>query len=822
MSQPRSGVVSVVMVNFRGSDDTLSAVKFLHDLKWPAELLEIIVVENGSGDGSADRLRAESSGFLLVESPTNLGFAGGCNLGVSRSSGEFVAFLNNDARPDEQWISAALALFSESPSIGAVASKVVDWDGVLVDYIGSAMTWYGQGYKPATGEPVPSDSDEPRDVLFGTGSAMFVRRTVFDQLRGFDERFFMFFEDVDFGWRLNLAGHRFAYAAKSVAYHKHHASMAGYGEHKEHYLLERNALYTLYKNASDETLASALPATMALAVRRGISRAGVDSTKFDLRMSGPDDVSLEIGADAVAPLFAIDQFAEHLPALHADRKLIQSSRRVSDAAIWRLFGEADAPIFHQADYLRGYENIVVTFDVALAPRSTRVLIITGDPIGTRLAGPAIRAWNMAQILSKEHDVTLVTFSRLEPIVAGFEVASVRPGDDRTFSKFEKWADVIVFQGDAMAVFDSLRRTHKIVVVDVYDPMHLEQLEQSRGLGAGLWHQAVENATMILNEQLERGDFFLAASERQRHFYLGQLAGLGRVNTATYNADSDLRGLIDVVPFGMSDVRPVHTRNVLRGVRPGISSDDKVIIWGGGLYNWFDPETLIRAIARLSVDRPNVRLFFQGTKHPHPGVPEMDVVARSRALAVELGVLDRHVFFNDSWVEYNDRQNYLLEADAAVSTHFEHVETTFSFRTRVIDYLWAELPMVLTAGDHFAELATREGTGLVVPANDVDALVSALDRVLFDEPLRADMRANISRVRDRFTWDRVLDPLVAFLRNPSVARDREPDAISANIHRGVRIRQRRSGLLYDIKRTTHYLKNGGPGLVLVKIRNRFRR
>lgn len=815
-----TGVVSVVLVNFRGTDDTITAVAGLRELDWPAERLEIVVVENGSGDDSAARLRAVP-GIVLVESADNLGFAGGCNLGVAHSTGEVVAFLNNDARPDTAWISAAMAAFAKSPRIGAVASRVLDWDGKLVDYLGSAMTWYGMGYKPLTGDPIPSTPDPARDVLFGTGSAMFVRRDVFLELGGFDERYFMFFEDVDLGWRLNLRGWRYAYAPASTAYHKHHASMSSYGSHKEAYLLERNALYTLYKNAGDAMLAEALPAAMALAVRRGVVRAGLDSQEFELVRRGPDDADQTVSRLGLVPLYAIDRLVEELPGLKADRDAVQASRVVSDAAIWRLFGKADAPITQEADYVRGYENIATTFDVTHGPTATKVLIITGDPIGAKLAGPAIRAWNMAERLSVSHDVTLLTLSGAEAVSAPFAVEHVAPGDDRRFAPFEAWADVILFQGHAMAVFDALRRTSKIVVVDIYDPMHLEQLEQARELGKATWQKAVGDATDVLNQQLERGDFFLAASERQRHFYLGQLAALGRVSPAVYDGDPDLRRLLDVVPFGLSSTPPVHERDVLKGVRPGIGANDKVLLWGGGLYNWFDPETLIRAVAQVAERHPEIRLFFQGTKHPHPDVPEMEVVARSRHLAEELGVLDRAVFFNDSWVEYTDRQNYLLEADAGVSTHFEHIETTFSFRTRILDYLWAGLPMVVTDGDHFAELIAREGLGVVVPAEDVDALAAGIERVLYDDAFRSAAIANVVRVREDYTWERVLEPLERFIAHARPAADRVGPRASVAV-RGPRARRTHSGLRHDLGQAAHYLRNGGPGVVFAKIRRRLGR
>ncbi|HEY0248880.1 MAG TPA: glycosyltransferase [Gryllotalpicola sp.] len=828
MSDQKNASVSAILVNFRGADDTISAIAQLKAQDWPAGQLEIVVVENASGDDSAERIRNAHPDIVLVESDENLGFAGGCNLGVSRSTGEFLAFLNNDARPEQGWIATAIARFGRDARTGAVASKVLDWDGKLVDYIGSALTWFGQGYKPLTAQPIPSNADLAKDVLFGTGSGMFVRRSAYEQLGGFDERYFMFFEDVDLGWRLNLAGWRFVYEPRSVVYHKHHASMSSFGEFKEQYLLERNALFTLYKNLGEEELAIALPATLALAVRRAVARGELDSTALDLRKAGGDtEPTMPVAKSTMAGVFAIDQFVAQLPSLRESRARIQATRVVPDSRVWPLFGQMDAPSYGSEYYLEGYDAIMKAFDVASGPLATRVLIITGDPIGAKMAGPAIRAWAMAEALAESNHVTLVTLSGTEEMDAPFDVVHVRPGDERAMRKLEQRADVIVFQGLAMALFDTLRKTKKIIVADIYDPMHLEQLEQGRELGEVQWNRQVVDATGVLNEQLRRGDFFLAASERQRHFYLGQLAALGRVNPANYANDPDLEHFIDVVPFGLSSTPPAHERDVLKGVLPGIGKNDKVLLWSGGLYNWFDPKSLITAVAQVAKTHPDVKLFFQGTKHPHPGVPEMGIVAESRELARELEVEDVNVFFNSSWVDYAERQNYLTEANAGVSTHYAHIETTFSFRTRILDYLWAGLPMVVTEGDHFAELVAREGLGVVVPAQDVQALADAIEKVLYDTRFAAAARRNIARVRIAFEWEHVLKPLVDFVAAPYHAADLVASGAVADYEAVTRTTRSdpftaRRGLAHDVEVALYYLRNGSGKVVVNKVGSRIRR
>ncbi|MEB0001339.1 glycosyltransferase [Cryobacterium sp. 10I1] len=827
LKKQRPGVVSVVLVNFRGAEDTIECVRGLLELDWPRELLEIIVVENGSGDDSLVRLQDIAGDVVLVESEINTGFTGGCNLGVARSTGEFVAFLNNDARPDIGWIREAIATFSGGANIGAVASKVLDWDGDKVDYIDGSITWYGMGYKPHAGETDRGAWDDEKDVLFGTGAAMFIRSSVFHELGGFDDSFFMFYDDVDLGWRLNLLGYRFRFQPKSLAFHKHHASMNKFGNFRETYLLERNALYTLYKNLDDESLAQVFPGALLLATRRAVARGSLDSTSLDIRKPGNDDeATLPISKQTMAGIYAVDQFVELLPEMRAARAKVQETRAVSDRQLKSLFGNTDEPAYPIEGYLRGYEKIVDNLGQLSIVGRRHILVITGDPVGYRMAGPAIRAWNIAKLLSEDHDVRLLSMSKAVALDDMVEVGVISHHHPSSVDEHEKWADVIIVQGHALELFPSLETSKKVLVVDVYDPLQLEQLEQGRGQTLALWDKQVTEAKDALNHQLLLGDFFLCASERQRHFWLGQLSALGRVNPYTYSRDNDLDTLIAVAPFGIPSEEPVHLHPAMRGVVPGIGADDKIIIWGGGIYNWFDPNTLIRSVAKLAVEHPNIRLFFMGVKHPNPLVPEMEVVGAARALSDELGLSGKHVFFNETWVPYEDRQDYLLEADLGVSTHFQHVETTFSFRTRILDYLWAGLPIVTTDGDSFGSLVAGESLGAAVPERDVDALAAAIATYLYDDESVLAARNNVARVRQSFTWDKALAPLVEFCRAPQHAADKKL-AVEKKDKRGKLGAQktpklevvRHTGLRRDFGRVAYYFRQGGPGAVIERVQAR---
>ena len=809
-------------MNYRRPEDTLACLRAFDDVDWPADHLELVVVDNASGDGSAGVIRAGAPGVTMVESGVNTGFAGGCNLGARSCSGGYLAFINNDARPAPRWIAAAVDVLEREPGVGAVASKVLDWEGQVVDYVDGSLAWFGMGYKREVGRADSVDYDQAHDVLFATGSAMFVRAGLYRRLGGFDPRYFMFYEDVDLGWRINLLGAKVRYVPTSVAYHRHHASMQGYGAWREHALLERNALFTMYKNYEDDTLAAALPAALLLSVRRAVSRGADDLTSLDLAVAGRGDESptLEVSKETLTSTFAIDSFLEELPRLKEDRRRIQESRRRTDAELFPLFRRVIEPAYSDARYVAGHDAVVEAFGIQDIFQSRhRIAIVTSEPVTAAMAGPAIRAWSIAAALSLEHDVELATLGASTLEHDRFRCRSV---GERDLRALEQWCDVLIFQGMVMTPFPWLARSRKVVVADLYDPFHLAELERAGEGPQPERQESVAACVTELNSQLARGDFFLCASEKQRILWLGHLAGVGRINPETYDSDPALRSLLAVVPFGLSDTPPVRARPAIKGVFPGIGPADKVVLWGGGIYDWLDPITLLRAVDRVRRTVPEVRLVFLGLLHPNPAVPEMRMAVAARELSEELGLTGSHVFFNERWVDYGDRQNYLLDADIGVSTHLDHIETSFSFRTRLLDCVWAGLPIVATAGDTLSELVDRRALGLTVPPGDVSALEEALLRLLDDDALAATCRENLTALAPELSWDRVLSPLRAFCRTPRRAADLEESLGPPELSRRFEpVARYRPTLAEDIALARSYLREGGAVEVVKRAGGRLR-
>jgi len=392
----------------------------------------------------------------------------------------------------------------------------------------------------------------------------------------------------------------------------------------------------------------------------------------------------------------------------------------------------------------------------------RVLVLSTDPIGPEMPGPAIRAWHLAQAVGEHADVTLASTVSVE---GSHPNADLRLAYGPALTEMITAAEVTFAPSALVYMAQDLRAGPNPVAVDIYDPVHLENLEMG-GPDQADHDRAVTRQAGVLNAALRRGDFFTCASERQRDFWLGSLAALGRVNPYTYDGDPLLTGLVSVVPFGLPDEPPRRRGPGLRGVLPGVEVGDKVVLWGGGVYNWLDPAAVVRAVDRLRHRVPEVRLVFLGMNHPNPGIPAMKVASDLVDLSAHLGLTGKYVFFNPGWVPYQRRADFLLDADVAVSTHLDHLETRYSFRSRVLDYLWAGLPMVLTGGDVLTDQVAGAGLGVAVAAGDDLALEDALARMLADPP----PKERFAPLARQYTWATVARPLIEFCLQPHRAAD----------------------------------------------------
>jgi glycosyltransferase involved in cell wall biosynthesis len=403
-----------------------------------------------------------------------------------------------------------------------------------------------------------------------------------------------------------------------------------------------------------------------------------------------------------------------------------------------------------------------------------VLFICADPVGERMAGLGIRCWELARALRGAARVTVAHGGSEQGERDGVHLVAFKPHAPAALRAPIARADAVVAHPQWPLVDRWLARSRARVIVDLYCPETLETLEllgQPRGR-RGRLIRAQHTATTLdrLHAALRTAHNVICASETQRDLWLGSMLALRLIDPRRYDRDPSLRETIDLVPFGVPDEPPTPAcaGGGVREAIPALGPASEIVLWNGGIWRWLDALTAIRAVGALSERRPGVRLVFMGgaidaTEHPAAAAS----TAAARALAQELGLLGSVVHFHDSWVPYDQRGAWLAQAACLLSCHVEHLETRFAYRTRLLDGLWAGVPIVCTNGDDLAERVQREQLGAVAPPGDPLAVSAGLERVLADgrEPYAANLRA----AAQAQTWSRVAAPLARWIAQPVPSR-----------------------------------------------------
>ena len=238
--------ISVVIPNLNG-------MKYLHECLSSLQNqtfrnYEVIVVDNGSYDGSGDFIRKEFPQVKLIELMENRGFAGGCNTGIRVSAGRYIAVLNNDTEVELQWLEELYKAIEKDTNTGMVASKILlDRQTGEIDSAGMLIYPDGIGRQRGRGEIDKGQFDREEETLYPSGCAALYKREMLDEIGLFDEDFFAYCEDTDLGLRGLRAGWKAVLAPKAVVYHKYSGAAGKYSVFKALHV-ERNRIWVAVKN----------------------------------------------------------------------------------------------------------------------------------------------------------------------------------------------------------------------------------------------------------------------------------------------------------------------------------------------------------------------------------------------------------------------------------------------------------------------------------------------------------------------------------------------------------------------------------------------
>lgn len=390
--------------------------------------------------------------------------------------------------------------------------------------------------------------------------------------------------------------------------------------------------------------------------------------------------------------------------------------------------------------------------------SATCLIVSYGPVPTpknqTVEGGGMRAWGLASGLASHGvDVTLAINNSFPQEITQYQgIKIINWGlDDAFIQTLNSFDSVLVSycMGDPSVFIAENINPGVQLLLDVYVPIYVEvSARDSKDIVSEYKNYLSDIARH--NTVLKRGDYFLCANEAQKDLYMGVLSSLGIINPRSYRNER-----IQIVPFGINESTPKATQNPYKKL--GIKDSDNVVMWFGGLYPWFRIEELLGALSALS-KHPSVKFVFVGGKNPFNPNPDFSrQYDATVAYAKKHKILNKSVFFVD-WVDYDDRINWYQHTDLVISLNQPGDENKYSWRTRVMDYVWGELTIITNGGDPLSEDLLENGAAIRLPTLSSAAITETILDNFKDRKLLAAVTKNIKTLKPKYYWPAITQPL----------------------------------------------------------------
>lgn len=349
-SQP---FVSIIIVNYNGLNYLQSCLAALDTQTYFRENFEIIIVDNGSTDGSIGFLAENYPDVIVVGNQTNEGFAKPNNQAAKIAKGEFLALLNNDMVVSAEWLEALITT-QHRTNAECVGGTILNYDGSSIDFIGGSIDRFGYGYQYFHGEAAQSiDQSVEKEIFYACGGAMLINKHVYLSIGGLDEDFYLYYEDTDLGWRLWVLGYRVVVSPQAISLHKHNGTAKKFSRAQIASFGERNPLLMLYKNYEDKNLYKFLFEAIILRIMRLIEILRINNFSQDESslkvMTFRENIMAKISTlrvfirlvrkldILVTYLWAIASVLRKIPDIKQKRRYIQLNRKRRDDEIMKKF-----------------------------------------------------------------------------------------------------------------------------------------------------------------------------------------------------------------------------------------------------------------------------------------------------------------------------------------------------------------------------------------------------------------------------------------------------------------------------------------------------
>lgn len=397
------------------------------------------------------------------------------------------------------------------------------------------------------------------------------------------------------------------------------------------------------------------------------------------------------------------------------------------------------------------------------------LVVTYGPVPTpqyqTVEGGGMRAWGLAKgLLANGVDVTVAvndSFPQESPSHEGVNL--VNWGLDDDFKHLLNSFDSVIISycmGDpSVFVADNIDDTVQLIL-DVYVPIYVEvSARESEHV-----EQEYKNYFADLkrhNHVLKRGDYFLCASQTQKIFYTGVLSSLGIINPRSYRQPRLL-----IAPFGIHNIPATSTHNPYKEL--GINAKkDKTILWFGGMYPWFRVDEFLKAILEVATKDPSYKFVIVGGKNPfnpNPDFSRQHEIAYS--FAEEHKLLDKNLYFVD-WVDFDKRIDWYQYADFVISINQPGEENIFSWRTRVMDYVWGEVVTLTNGGDPLSEELLTHEAAIKISDLSAHAMAGAIADLYASPKTLQSAKKSLISLKPEYYWENVTEQIVKLIFDGSI-------------------------------------------------------
>lgn len=399
-------------------------------------------------------------------------------------------------------------------------------------------------------------------------------------------------------------------------------------------------------------------------------------------------------------------------------------------------------------------------------KDAKVLIITWSPVPTpkyqKIEGSGQRAFGLATGLQKNgiKDITIAV-GTIYPLdvdeVSGFKLINYDFNDE--FAKKLTEFDTIIFNyaiHGADYIARNLPNTAQ-VIMDAYGPAYIESLARDPEDMVGTYVGNLSAVNDVFNTVLPRGDYFMYANDAQEKFYTGVLATLGVINQFSYKTKRLLE-----VPFGIDvpDAKKVYDNPY---EEYNIKSTDFTLLWFGGLYPWFDITAILNTIKGDKTKK--IKLVIVGGNNPQNQHPDFVKHYQSVVDYIEENKLEDRVILV-GWADYATRRKYYEYANAIISMNSEGKENSYSWRTRVMDYVGNKTPLITNGGDPLSDELIEVGAAFKVQGTDSDAIRALILELASNKTKLATASKNMQALQAKYYWQTVTKELAEIILSQS--------------------------------------------------------